>query len=159
MKTQNLLNIFNVFFFTLGLMLFSLSSIAQQNHIKPRKHSDQRKEKIESARIGFITQRLNLKPEQAEKFWPVYNEYQNQKKEIRKNMHKIKKMNSNLTITDEQIIKNINKMIDLKQQKLDIEKECIFKLQKVLTARQLVELHKAENDFTMMLLNKLGENK
>src|SRR5688572_4888200 len=31
--------------------------------------------KIESARIALITERLELTPEQAEKFWPLYREY------------------------------------------------------------------------------------
>jgi hypothetical protein len=32
------------------------------------------RQKIESARIALITERLGLTPEQAEKFWPIYNE-------------------------------------------------------------------------------------
>ena len=30
---------------------------------------------LESAHIGYITQRLNLSPEEAERFWPIYNQY------------------------------------------------------------------------------------
>jgi hypothetical protein len=30
---------------------------------------------LEAAKIGFISRRLNLTPEEAEKFWPIYNKY------------------------------------------------------------------------------------
>ena len=32
-------------------------------------------EQLESAKIGFFTTRMELTPEEASKFWPVYNEY------------------------------------------------------------------------------------
>src|SRR6476660_7690060 len=41
------------------------------------------KEKINAARIAYITERLGLTPEEAEKFWPVYREYSQKRKEIR----------------------------------------------------------------------------
>jgi hypothetical protein len=30
---------------------------------------------LEAAKIGFISRRLNLTPEEAQKFWPIYNKY------------------------------------------------------------------------------------
>jgi len=39
-------------------------------------------EKIEAARIALISERLELTPEQAEKFWPIYREFGNKRKEI-----------------------------------------------------------------------------
>lgn len=40
-------------------------------------------DKVESLRIAFISQRLNLTPEEAQKFWPVYNQFQNEMKALR----------------------------------------------------------------------------
>src|SRR5437879_9747223 len=40
------------------------------------------KEKIKAARIGLITQRLGLTPEQAQKFWPIYNEFSQKRTEL-----------------------------------------------------------------------------
>ena len=39
-------------------------------------------ERMKSAKIAFITDRLKLTPQEAEKFWPLYNEYEQQKNEI-----------------------------------------------------------------------------
>ena len=37
-----------------------------------------RAEKIQSLKIAFITQKLQLTTDEAEKFWPVYNQYDNE---------------------------------------------------------------------------------
>ena len=42
------------------------------------------KEKIEAARIGMITNKLGLTPEQAEKFWPIYREFSEKRMGLRK---------------------------------------------------------------------------
>ncbi|HVU99032.1 MAG TPA: hypothetical protein VHE34_27610 [Puia sp.] len=37
---------------------------------------------LESYKIGFITRRLNLTPEEAQKFWPIYRYYTNEKRQV-----------------------------------------------------------------------------
>ena len=49
------------------VMLGSLSQIKAQDG-----------EKIQSLKIAFITQKLQLTPDEAQKFWPVYNQYDNE---------------------------------------------------------------------------------
>ena len=49
-----------------------------------QKASPETLEKIETARIALISERLELTPEQAEKFWPIYREFGNKRKEISK---------------------------------------------------------------------------
>jgi hypothetical protein len=39
---------------------------------------------IQTAEIGFITKEANLTPEEAQKFWPIYNKYREEMKELRK---------------------------------------------------------------------------
>jgi|SRR5690606_11915192 len=63
---------------TCCFVLFSCLSIFAQ------KDSD-RFQKIEVAKIAYITKKLDLSPQEAEKFFPLYNQYRN---EIRQIMHK-----------------------------------------------------------------------
>jgi hypothetical protein len=37
---------------------------------------------LESYKIGFITRRINLTPAEAEKFWPIYRFYSNEKRQV-----------------------------------------------------------------------------
>ena len=43
-----------------------------------------KRENIEAMKIGFITKKLDLTPEEAQKFWPVYNQYNDKMKDLRK---------------------------------------------------------------------------
>ena len=42
-----------------------------------------RSEKVQALKVAFITQKLNLTSAEAEKFWPVYNNYENEIKSVR----------------------------------------------------------------------------
>ena len=57
----------------LAITLFSLLSLQAQEG----------NDKIESLKIAYITKRLQLTPEESQKFWPVYNQYEAEKKQIR----------------------------------------------------------------------------
>src|SRR6187397_2237939 len=40
-------------------------------------------ERLEALKIAYLTKKLNLKTEEAQKFWPVYNEYIAEMKKVR----------------------------------------------------------------------------
>ena len=45
---------------------------------------NKREDAIESLKIAFITKQLNFTPEEAQKFWPIYNQYTAELKTQRK---------------------------------------------------------------------------
>ena len=54
------------------LILFLFISSA---YICSAQDGNKDKEKIEAVRTAYITNQLNLTPEEAQKFWPIYNRY------------------------------------------------------------------------------------
>jgi hypothetical protein len=114
--------------------------------------------KLESAKIGLITNRLNLSTDQAALFWPVYNEFDDKKKEIRKSLRKLVVETNTLTTSDEKILANLREGLNLQQKEVDVEREYMAKFLKVINVRQLAELYKAEQLFTSMLLKRLNQN-
>jgi Spy/CpxP family protein refolding chaperone len=115
-------------------------------------------QRINNAKIGMITNRLNLTQDQATQFWPIYNEYDIKQIEIRKNIRRTANEINTLTATDTQILEALRKQIDWKQKEVDLEREYMSKFLKVLNARQLAELYKAELQFTQMLLKQLNKD-
>lgn len=115
-------------------------------------------QRINNAKIGIITNRLNLTQEQATQFWPIYNEYDVKQIEIRRSIRKTANEINTLTATDTQILEALRKQIEWKQKEVDLEKEYMSKFLKVLNARQLAELYKAELQFTQMLLKQLNKD-
>ncbi len=115
-------------------------------------------QKIDNAKIGLITNRLNLSTEQSQLFWPVYNEFDSKKKDIKKQLRRLIVETNTLTTPDEKILANIKETLNLQQKEVDLEREYMSKFLKVINVRQLAELYKAEQVFTQMLLQRLNKN-
>ncbi len=113
------------------------------------------REKIEAAKIALITERLELTPDQAEKFWPVYREYSQKNRELRSSFRKVRKDFDPNTATEEENKKMLEMANSVKQQQLDLEKEYSKRVLKVITSRQLNNLRRAESDFKEMLLKRI----
>jgi hypothetical protein len=62
-------------------IIISLSAFSQNRHLGRPKDTppidEARRAKIEMFKVQFITEKLNLTKDEAEKFWPVYNEAKN----------------------------------------------------------------------------------
>ncbi|MBK7956880.1 MAG: hypothetical protein IPK03_01425 [Bacteroidetes bacterium] len=75
--------------------------------------------RIEQAKIGYITNKLNLSSTEAEKFWPLYNEYKSKIKTIRKEMRMDMKEIQNLdAISDKEAETTLNDIISSEQRTL-----------------------------------------
>ncbi len=115
----------------------------------------QGREKIKAARLGLITIRLNLTEEQAKGFWPIFNDYETKRADLRKSIRQLTAESRNLTTSDDKIAGNLKEILNLKQKEVDLEKEYQAKFLKVISVRQVSELYKTEQLFNMMLMKKL----
>ncbi len=115
--------------------------------------------KIESARIALITGRLGLSPSQAEKFWPLYNEFSRQKRDIRSEVSTARKNIDPQNITDQQSKRLMDLQFDAKQKELNLEKEYAGRLRAVISSQQIFSLRKAEDDFKRMLLQRIDQRR
>ncbi|MFC5408894.1 hypothetical protein ACFPMF_06225 [Larkinella bovis] len=118
----------------------------------PASAQSQDRQKIESAKIGLITNRLNLTPEQAPLFWPIYNEYSDKRRDITRQLRQSNKPGGNSAISE------LNESVVLKQKLVDLEKDYNAKFLKVISAQQLQELHNTERMFNKMLMDQLRGN-
>ena len=134
----------------LVLLLISIATYAQNREAM---------KKIESARIALITERLGLTPEQAEKFWPVYRQYNMERREIRKEFRDARQNVDMKNLTDEQSKILVQKGMELKQKELNLEKEYSGRLSQVITTQQLFRLKNAEKDFQQMLLKRIQDQR
>jgi hypothetical protein len=111
--------------------------------------------KIEAARIGLITERLGLTAEQAEKFWPLYNEYTEKVKEFRRELVTARQGVDLSTATEAEKRMLIEKGLKLKEMESTIERDYSERLLRVISSQQMLGLKKAEDDFREMLLQRL----
>jgi hypothetical protein len=103
----------------------------------------QRGEKVESIKIAFIASKLNLDPKVAEKFWPVYNQYESELRSIIEERRKAKN-------NDE----NVEDMLDAEQKVLDLRKRYSTQFAKIITQEQVATLFRAEKEFRQMIMKR-----
>ncbi len=118
-----------------------------------------RHQKIRSAKIAMITEHVQLTPEQAEKFWPLYREYENKVNALRKGrIDGLSNVNFN-TITDEQAKEIMKDNLETRQKEIDIQQMYFAdKFYAVLSPRQVLQLAHVERKFHKMLLKRLDEH-
>ena len=68
-------------------------------------------DRIEAVKMAYITKELNLTPDEAQRFWPVYNNYMNEIKTANDN-------NANDEIKREETIVNIRKKYKIEFKKI-----------------------------------------
>lgn len=115
----------------------------------------QRLGQLENAKIAFITTRVSLTQEQAQKFWPVYNEFSTRRRELNRNGRELRR-DVTEGMTDQQIRENYTQSFSLRQQELNLEKEYFDKFQKVISLRQVAQLYLAERDFTKEVIKRVA---
>ncbi len=115
------------------------------------------RDKIEAAKIGLISERLGLTPEEAEKFWPVYNEYSQKRRENHRQFQEARRKYNPETASDRETEEMLRLGRQTKERQLKIEKEYSERLLSVISSRQLLSLQEAEREFREMLLKRLEQ--
>ncbi|QKG55889.1 hypothetical protein GKZ68_04075 [Hymenobacter sp. BRD128] len=114
---------------------------------------------LDNAKIAFITSRLTLTQDQAQRFWPVYNDFVTKRRELNRSARQLRRDADNPGLSDAQLRDNFTQDFAIRQQQLNLEKDYFEKLQKVLALRQVAQLYQAERDFTKEVLKRVaGQN-
>jgi hypothetical protein len=146
-------------FVSLILTAYSIS-FAQQPPPNGRSGRQQEKrENIEAMKIAFITKKLDLTPQEAQVFWPVYNQYTDKIQELRKKRrqdNREAKQNFD-ELSDKEVEQAVDNEIIFRQKELDIQKEYHAKFKTVLPIKKVARLYTAEEQFKLVLLDKLKE--
>jgi hypothetical protein len=117
-------------------------------------------EKLNSYKIAFFTRRLNLTSQEAEKFWPVYNEFQDKRNAILMERQRLNRnINQNeLNMSDKEIIEAGDKHVSLQMQEATLAQEYHKKFREILTPQKILRLYQAENQYKLFLLNEIKDN-
>ncbi len=116
-----------------------------------------RNEKIKAYKTAFITDQLNLSSSEAEKFWPVYNAYEDKMGTLRQNERKdvFKRIREGIDeISDSEANELLDLILDIKTKELNYNKELVKNLRGVIPPRKIIILKKAEEDFKRKLLDR-----
>ncbi len=116
-----------------------------------------RKEYIDRERIPYFTNYLDLTPQEAEKFWPLYNQYTNKKEAIYSKIRKLKYRlkNENASLSEKEAYRLNEEYMQLLEKEYKIVRAYNEKFKKVLPISKVNKLYFAERDFRRYLLKRM----
>ena len=125
------------------------------------KHKESR-DKIKALKVAYITEQLNLTTQEAEKFWPVYNEYDKNNHDLRSKLrHEIKKTRKNKgdSITEKEAEALVKLKLSTDKQIYESHKKFIAKIKKVISFKKIIQLQVAEMEFGRKLMKRYKRRK
>ena len=139
------------------ISFFCMLSISAQ-------HNEAAREKIKALKISYLTEKLNLTPEEAQKFWPIYNAYDQEQHALRsKQRSELKKSLKNNDDVEALNESDAEKLIILKlsiDTKLhESQKDFVKKVKQVISFKKIIQLHVAEMEFGRKLMSKYRHKK
>jgi hypothetical protein len=119
------------------------------------------REKLDAYRVGFFTKKLNLTSEEAERFWPAYNDYQKKKTELlRERVMMVRDFNQNESSLSEKELTQIgDNLIATFSRENEMAQDFHKRLKELLSPAKVIRYYQAENQWKAQLLNELQENR
>ncbi|WP_423126757.1 hypothetical protein [Gaoshiqia sp. Z1-71] len=106
-----------------------------------------------------MTEKMELSPEEAQKFWPIYNEFEEKRMTIFKTRKELEdKVNDNYTKFSENEFKKLSyEIVDLHVKEAGLLKEYHEKFLRVLPAKKVVVIGQLENEFRFKMIREFRQ--
>ena len=149
----------NIQLFAVALAAFALFSL--NSNAQPKEHNNWH-ERMMSEKIAFITSELDLSPEEAQVFWPVYNQIAKEQavkqKAVKEALTALKQ-----AMAEGRDSKEIDKLLDkylmAKKANNVNNTENADRYRKVLSSEKVAKLYLSEEKFRRMHIRNLGAHK
>lgn len=140
------------------ILLFSINTFAQGGRLLKEK-----KEQIKAMKVAYITNELSLTSDEAAKFWPLYNAFEDKQQEIRK-----QKLKGYMDRIDEESFDNLSEkeaatilaqMESTEEELHQARKKFVASLKGVISSVKILKLKKAEEGFNRKLLQQYRDKR
>lgn len=133
--------------FIFFLLIGSLTLSAQDR--------DEHREKIKALKTAYITEGLNLSAKDAQKFWPIYNAFEEKRRKLYRREHR--EINDLQCISEEKAESMLQEYISIEREDYLLQKEFFKDLKTIFTAKQIIQLKKVEDEFNRKLIKEYRE--
>jgi Spy/CpxP family protein refolding chaperone len=138
--------------FTILLFLLSISFYPQGKKML------EKKEQINALKVAFITNNLSLTSAEAERFWPIYNTFEEKQFDLKrqKSISYNKKMVDETLdkMSDKEALAVLTQMEAIEDELFQLRKKLIINLKSILSPVKIIKLKKAEEEFNKKLLQQ-----
>lgn len=142
--------------FPILFLFLSFNFYAQSEKTK------EKRDQLKAMKVAFLTNELDLSKSEAEKFWPIYNAYEDKKFELRHQRlsEYFKKMqNDELNkLSEKDADALLSQIEDAEEDMFYLRKKYISSLKRVLPSAKIIKLSKAKEDFNRKLLRQYKDS-
>ncbi len=140
-----------LFILLTGFLLFIFSPAIGQE-----KSHEARWEKMKAEKVAFLSTKLALTSAEAEKFWPIYNEMEKQRWDAQRARRELENKVSDAeeSLSENEVIKLTRDFAGSMAKEGALMSGYNEKLLKVIPAKKVLKLYKAENEFRMNMIRK-----
>lgn len=144
---------------TLLIFLISTSTFAQGGKLRER--FQQKKEQVKSLKVAYITEELKLTSNEAEKFWPLYNAFEEKQMTLRKDKLKnyLDRAENADDLSEKEATTLITQMENTEEELHQLRKKFVASLKGILPSVKILKLKKAEDEFNRKLLQQYRDKK
>ena len=138
------------------LLMFGYSGLSAQDHPNNRWQ-----ERMKAEKIAFLTDAMDLTSSQAEKFWPIYNRAEAERRQSwEANMKSFRALEEGIKAgKDEKEISNLlEKYLNAQQSGKDLDAKYLKEYRKVLSNEKIAKLYIGEESFRRMQIHRLNRN-
>lgn len=119
---------------------------------------EEKLQEIKAQKVAYLTQKMDLTPEESQKFWPVYNQYDKELEALRKERREAHKALKDRTdLNEAEASKAIDDELAGQQKELDLRRKYAAEFKKTVGAQKTMKLFRAERDFNRELLSRLRD--
>lgn len=108
---------------------------------------------------AFFTERARLTEDEANAFFPLYNELQQKKRELNRETRRIMRQEGGTEVSEEQSLKAIDAIAETNIKIAELEKEYLQKFKKVLPASKILKIQNAEEQFNSQILKDIQQSR
>lgn len=119
-----------------------------------------KEDKLKAKKVAFFTQKLNMNSDEAEVFWPVYNEYQEQKEDLfeqRRNIHE-QFARSLQKMSNKEVVESLDKLMAISKEEAALLEKYLTKFKEILADKKVAQLFVVEEDYKRFLLQQIRNN-
>ena len=143
------------FILLVSFMVFTISLNAQETQSKLDKEQE-----LKSQKIAFFTNKIGLTPEEAQIFWPIYNDYWAKKNKIiadrKEKMTYFADHSENMS--NDEMIKYADQYIRYEMELAELLDEYHKEFKKILPINKVMKIYLADYEFKTYLLKKIRES-
>ena len=139
--------------FTTLLIAFAIAPALSQKNVSNDEKS-QRKEKIETLRIAFFTEKLEMTTEESTSFFALHNNLEESIADLKKEYKHLRTKRDDDSISDKEYALGVTQRAEFKKQEIDLNSSFILECFDILDAKRAIAIPEIKKNFRKEILAK-----